>query len=435
MKLLLNDAEKVRSLTDLPLSVSILLLQHCKWLSEVAVEAYCEDFTKLLQNLKLTTDIALHEPTLVTNAERIECLICVSDAEKGEAVGLLHCKHFFHIKCWKEIVWHNLNTNGNLWNFRCPMDGCAELVGAQCLREMFSTQEESPLCSRIEQHLLSNYVDTSPRLSWCPNEKGCEGIIYTPKALSSRESVECNVCGLRFCFHCKKMPHSPAFCDQVQQWTQKLDKGAHTAGFVLTHTKGCPNCNVRIEKSHGCNHMTCKCGHEFCWMCMGRWSDHKQDFFSCSNAKQPEEVTKNKKNDEIYFYKFYEKYMMQKDSSATESDELDMLAKRTSDFMETQENPYAFFNSPDFLANLLGSVKSALSIARERIAFAIVRSYYSDSRLNETQLFLHIMGSLQEATENLSHQLSKLRYSASINVKELQEGVSMVRRWISILEE
>ncbi|CCW66261.1 unnamed protein product [Phytomonas sp. Hart1] len=356
------------------------------------------------------------------NVEKNECLICVTEAGKGEALGLSNCKHFFHHECWRTFVRHSLDTNENLWNFRCPMDGCLELVDAQCLKQLFSAHEEAPLRLKIEQHLLQRYVDTSPRLSWCPNEKGCEGIIYTPKALHSREAVECDVCHLHFCFHCKKIPHSPAFCNQVQKWLHKIDEDLPNTAFVLVHTKGCPNCNVRIEKYMGCNHMTCTCGYQFCWMCLGKWSSHAGNYFSCNNAKQGGQGPKDEENEGVKFYKYYEKYMNQQDSSKKENNQLDMLTNHTSDFPQPQPNSYSLPNSPDFLANLLGSVKSALSIARERIAFATVRSYYSDSDKNETRLFLYRMGSLEEATENLSHQLSTLNHITLINVKELQKG-------------
>jgi len=45
--------------------------------------------------------------------------------------------------------------------------------------------------------------------------------------------------------------------------------------WILTHTKLCTNCSTPIEKNQGCMHMTCwKCKYEFCWLCMGKWSEH-----------------------------------------------------------------------------------------------------------------------------------------------------------------
>lgn len=33
----------------------------------------------------------------------------------------------------------------------------------------------------------------------------------------------------------------------------------------------CPNCGIFIERSGGCNHMTCRCRHEYCWLCGKSW--------------------------------------------------------------------------------------------------------------------------------------------------------------------
>lgn len=48
---------------------------------------------------------------------------------------------------------------------------------------------------------------------------------------------------------------------------------AHNALFTMwamLHTKSCPACAARIQRNHGCSHMTCtRCSSYFCWRCKG----------------------------------------------------------------------------------------------------------------------------------------------------------------------
>ena len=47
------------------------------------------------------------------------------------------------------------------------------------------------------------------------------------------------------------------------------------AEWQQKNSKKCPSCGNAIEKNKGCNHMTCKCGYEFCWLCMKKYTrDH-----------------------------------------------------------------------------------------------------------------------------------------------------------------
>jgi hypothetical protein len=40
----------------------------------------------------------------------------------------------------------------------------------------------------------------------------------------------------------------------------------------LANARICPGCSLRTERTDGCNHMTCPCGYEWCYICECRWS-------------------------------------------------------------------------------------------------------------------------------------------------------------------
>ncbi|PNY10795.1 putative E3 ubiquitin-protein ligase ARI8-like protein [Trifolium pratense] len=63
---------------------------------------------------------------------------------------------------------------------------------------------------------------------------------------------------------------------------------------ILANSKPCPKCKRPIEKNQGCMHMTCTppCKFEFCWLCLGAWTEHGErtgGFYACNRyeaAKQ-----------------------------------------------------------------------------------------------------------------------------------------------------
>lgn len=79
-------------------------------------------------------------------------------------------------------------------------------------------------------------------------------------------AVDC-VCGKRFCFQCRGDTHGPASCGMLAAWEQRVSADAASAAYLMTNTVNCPTCHNGVEKSTGCNLMTCRCGQYFCYLC------------------------------------------------------------------------------------------------------------------------------------------------------------------------
>lgn len=119
------------------------------------------------------------------------------------------------------------------------------------------------------------------------------------------DRVRCR-CGHQFCIDCKQEPHFPARCSAYQAY---LDQARRNGDFltqnfwrVRVDGRNCISCNEFIEKNGGCNHMTCRCGAQFCWACGSPWKGHT----ACAmNPTKTRTVTiaKTRNTQQAYYYR------------------------------------------------------------------------------------------------------------------------------------
>ncbi|XP_074656295.1 uncharacterized protein LOC141909647 [Tubulanus polymorphus] len=86
--------------------------------------------------------------------------------------------------------------------------------------------------------------------------------------------VECTACQLRWCFQCQSPSHAGLSCRQYQRGDRLLKSWAkHRRGYdQAPNAQKCPKCKFYIERSEGCDHMTCsKCHTDFCYRCGERY--------------------------------------------------------------------------------------------------------------------------------------------------------------------
>jgi hypothetical protein len=99
--------------------------------------------------------------------------------------------------------------------------------------------------------------------------------------------VRCPACLIASCQFCQKpwtrgvADHSGLSC---AAYARRYDSCSSDRSFdswktqQCRHVQNCPACAAVIERNDGCNHMTCRCGHQFCWVCGEEWS-HQHSYF------------------------------------------------------------------------------------------------------------------------------------------------------------
>ncbi|VAH49063.1 unnamed protein product [Triticum turgidum subsp. durum] len=235
-------------------------------------------------------------------------------------------------RCWrgcledKDVEWDAsgyistaINDGPGCLMLRCPDPSCAAAVGQDMINSLANEEDKE----KYGRYLRRSYIEDNRKTKWCP-APGCEYAVEFVVGSGSYD-VNCN-CSYGFCWNCTEEAHRPVDCATVSKWILKnsaesenmncwtivLDLlvgrtasccGDHvsqpgvdctviflTAGYgfrILANSKPCPKCKRPIEKNQGCMHITCTppCKFEFCWLCLGSWSEHGErtgGFYACN---------------------------------------------------------------------------------------------------------------------------------------------------------
>ncbi|KAI1159447.1 hypothetical protein F5B18DRAFT_588956 [Nemania serpens] len=102
---------------------------------------------------------------------------------------------------------------------------------------------------------------STPNRTYCHNTS-CAAFI--PLANCSDTTATCSECRAQTCTTCKGVSHD-GYCPNDEQLQQVIQL-AREQGW-----QRCQNCWGMVELNTGCNHMTCRCGFQFCYVCGAHW--------------------------------------------------------------------------------------------------------------------------------------------------------------------
>ena len=213
------------------------------------------------------------------------CIICFDTSTLFTT--RLCCQNIVCRTCFARMIQTRLDDG--LIQFPCPNPDCSEPITRMEAIEYLDAEGKE----RLER--LRVNAESSGDRKTCPH---CSHI--TEHKLPSRAvmlkfreedvKIECERCRIEWCFKCHAPWHQDITCRafmlgnrQFQNWTKDRPNG-------VANCQKCPTCRIFIQRSSGCDHMTCnRCGTHFCYKCGGRFievpglGDHYQrtSIFGC----------------------------------------------------------------------------------------------------------------------------------------------------------
>ena len=154
--------------------------------------------------------------------------------------------------------------------FRAHNTICINCFHDRSVHSFSAPTPATELLEKYQRALLDAWVTAPPpgeRIYPC-GTANCRGLAIL--FLGEFEAV-CSVCANHWCISCLVKWHTNLSCEQYQQWRKENDAGDARMDELIKQVgiARCPNggCGTGVQKSHGCNHMTCRCGTHFCYLC------------------------------------------------------------------------------------------------------------------------------------------------------------------------
>jgi len=199
------------------------------------------------------------DSVLPGTGEEEACPVCYSDPSHPEQLG---CGHSYCSGCLRHFLTSAVDNKtfplvcvGN--EATCNVPVAIPFIRRFLPQQTFGSLIEAAFHAYLEQHQRELKYCTTP---------DCKQIY---RRRTDKTSLQCPACFSTVCPSCDDEAHTGMTCEEQRihrnpaEQERLNEELAASSGY-----KRCPSCRAMIEKTEGCNHMTCRCGAHICWKCM-----------------------------------------------------------------------------------------------------------------------------------------------------------------------
>ncbi|RXW18737.1 hypothetical protein EST38_g7108 [Candolleomyces aberdarensis] len=194
------------------------------------------------------------------NEDGAVCPICYDTASHPE---VLSCGHSYCEPCLRHYLTSAVTSNK--FPLVCMGDEttCNTLISIPIIQRYLTKQRFDDLIDIVfSAHIQSN----SQKFKYCTTPD-CTQIYQCD---TGKQFHKCPSCFSEICSSCNEEAHKGMTCEERRIQNNPAEQERLTEEWARSNNiKRCPSCNILTEKTEGCNHMECRCGVHFCWLCRG----------------------------------------------------------------------------------------------------------------------------------------------------------------------
>ncbi|KAI5408804.1 E3 ubiquitin-protein ligase RSL1 [Lathyrus oleraceus] len=200
------------------------------------------------------------------SSKRFSCVICFDSVSISNIFTITSCKHRFCANCISKYV--NIQINKNAVKVSCPNPECSVELKPQHLQSVLPKQ----VIIEWESAIYESSISLEQKI-YCPYQNCSLMLVNDGEGVVT--SCECPSCHRLFCAQCKVPWHADMNCREFQKSkTGRDEKQLDLKFWELAKRKKwqrCPKCSMHVQRDGGCEHISCRCGCNFCYKCGKDW--------------------------------------------------------------------------------------------------------------------------------------------------------------------
>lgn len=206
----------------------------------------------------------------------VECGCCFEEENLSSEVEHCDSGHVFCVSCVRRAA-EDVIGKGRL-EFKCLASNitpaCQAVFALRVMEKVLLPAVYSGYLVRLQQdELKRSGIDD---LAMCPF---CDFAIIMPNKQDRVLKCLNPSCMRASCRLCREPSHIPLRCDEVEKSDEKNLRIHIENKMTAALLRTCEKCERKFFKVEGCNHMTCTCGAEMCYVCgevlkKGKWNQH-----------------------------------------------------------------------------------------------------------------------------------------------------------------